>query len=371
MINQFPSGIAAGRAFCNRVAERSQLIKYIKNIQHTVLVAPRRYGKSSLANQVIVEHQLCHVWIDFLSATNRLEAEKKIRLAAKQLLLKLVPELKKSGMQALDSVRSLSPELNLSALGQSLTLKLSSDSTIPIDELLTQLDCYATKTHQQAVLVMDEFQQLSEIKENQTIEALIRHAVERSQSISYLFSGSKRHLLQEMFSQSHRPLYRLCRIMPLQRIHAQDYRQFIQEAALLRWKKRLPPELIEKILLLTERHPFYLNALCNELWLNDDAPSEIKEIESTWKAFVIQHKSVIISDIIDLPLNQKKIIRALSHHPEKEPYSSRFANQVLLATASIRRAFQALLMKDLVYQDESQLFRILDPAVSYYFKYLH
>lgn len=370
-MNPFPSGIAAGDAFCNRVTEREQLKKYIKNVQHVVLIAPRRYGKSSLVNQVMLDDCCCHVWLDFLSVTSQAEADQKIRLACKQLLLLLVPELKKLGMQALDKVKSLSPELSLSALGQSLTLKLSSDDNMAIDELLMALDQYATKISRKAVLVMDEFQQISEIKGNQRVEALIRHAVERSQSITYIFSGSKRHMLQEMFSQSHRPLYRLCRVMPLERIEAEAYIKFISHAAVQRWKQSLSDAMIEKILLLTERHSFYLNALCNELWLDDNPPQDCETVESVWRAFVIQHKSVILSDIISLPLNQKKVIRELSSESESEPYSSKFSIKVALATASIRRAFEALLLKDIVFQDESLRYKVLDPAVAYYFKYLH
>lgn len=222
-----------------------------------------------------------------------------------------------------------------------------------------------------AHMVFDEFQQISELKENHSIEALIRHAVERSQSITYLFSGSNRHMLGEMFSQSSRPLYRLCRIMSLDRIKEKEYIPFINQAASLKWNRPLSKDFIKKILFLTERHPFYVNALCHEIWMSDNIEENTSWVESIWESYVLQHKSIIVADIISLPLNQKKIIKELSQKPEKAIYSSAFSIKLKISTASIRRAMGALLLKDIVFEDENNFFRVLDPGVAYYFKYIH
>ncbi len=367
----FPSGIAEGSAFCNRTAERELLKQYIDNIQHTVIMAPRRYGKSSLITQVIRDNQLIYAWVDFLSVTTQEEIENKIRAAAKELVLAMSPEIKKIQVQTVDKIKSMSPELNLSAMGQSLKLQLSSDDTTPIDQILTELDKYAQKMEKTAVLVFDEFQQISEIEENKSVEALIRHAVERSKAVTYLFSGSNRHLLQEMFSQKDRPLYRLCSVMPLERIHPDEYLKFISRAASSRWGEALPKNLILKILDLTECHSFYVNALCNELWLKEKTPKNEGAIEQIWKTYMIKNKSIIVSEIVALPLNQKKIIKALSNSPEAEPYGIQFSTQTKIPSASIRRAIESLLLKDIIFQDANDCYRVLDPAVSYYFRCLH
>lgn len=366
----FPSGIAKGETFCNRVEERKQLKQSIENTQHTVLMAPRRYGKSSLITQVIQENNFVYFWIDFLSITTKEEVEEKIRTGIKQLLLFLSNDLKKLHLQTIEKVKSLSPEINLSAMGQSLTLHFSSNTSSSIDIMLTELDAYAQKLEKKAILVFDEFQQISELKDHHSVEALIRHAVERSQAITYIFSGSNRHMLGKMFSQSSRPLYRLCRIMTLDRIKEKEYLPFINKAAYLKWGKTLSGTCIQHILLLTECHPFYVNALCYEIWMHDDFQEDDLWIESVWESYVLQHKSIIVADIISLPLNQKKIVKELSQKPEKEIYSVSFAIQLKISTASIRRAIEALMLKDIVFEDENGFFRVLDPGVSYYFKHI-
>ena len=364
-MNLFPSGIAEGIAFCNRTSERSRLVSNISRVAHTVLMAPRRYGKTSLIRQVMLENDFLHAQLDFLSVTSKEDVEQKIIKASKSLLFQLAPELKKLKMHTKDWVKSLSPELNLGAMGQSLTLHLTSDESISMDEMLVQLDNYAQKVGKTAVIILDEFQQISELDNHASIEAMLRHAIERSKAITYIFSGSNRHLLNEMFSQSSRPLYRLCQVMNIDRISKEDYKLFINQAAQEKWNKKLSDNTLKLVLDLTECHPFYINALCSELWLLEALPQE-DDAKNTWDWYVLTHKSVIVSDVIPLSLNQKRIIRMLAQEPTKEPYGSELSLRTKLPLSSLKRALEVLIAKDIVYKDSNGEHRLVDPAIRYY-----
>lgn len=364
-MNLFPPGIAEGTAFCNRITERQWLKENIERIQHTVIMAPRRYGKSSLVHCVIQENALPYIWIDFLSVATKEDVVSKILKGAKQLLFELSPELRKLKQQAKDFVKSLTPELSLGMLGQSITFHLGNEENTSIDEMLLQLDDYAGKTNKKAIIVFDEFQQISELKENATLEAFIRHAVERSKNITYIFSGSNRHLLQDMFGKSTRPLYRLCQPMVIERISFESYVAFINKAAQLKWKEHFAEETVRLILSLTEYHPFYVNALCNKLWGSKAIPT-IEQIRSAWDWYVTTYKSIIVSDILALSLNQKKMIKALSRKPEKEPYSAQFCSITKISLSSVRQSLDALIEKDIIYLDPNEGYRLIDPALRYY-----
>jgi len=364
-MNLFPSGIAEGEAFCNRVKEREKLASHIARNAHTLLSAPRRYGKTSLIRQVISENSWAYEWVDFLSVTTQEQVEEKILKVGKSLLFKLSPDLIKLSKNTLDFVKSMTPELNLGAMGQSLTLHLTSDQKISIDEMLLEIDSYAQKVGKKGVLVFDEFQQISELPDSHSVEALIRHAVERSKAITYIFSGSNRHLLEEMFSKSTRPLYRLCQVMPIQRIHAEDYEKFLVAAAIKHWGEALSEQAISEILKLTERHSFYVNGLCNDLWSLKTLPGK-EEVRAAWSDYVKTNKRIIVSDIASLALNQKKVIQALAESPTSEPYASEFSLKVKLPAGSVRRAFEYLLKKDIAYIDDQEVYRLLDPAVRHY-----
>ena len=366
----FPPGIAKGDAFCNRVHERKKLRQYIDSGSHTVLMAPRRYGKSSLITQTMIDGEYIYVWVDFLSVASEEDVIVKIRDASKSLFMRLSPEFKKLKMQTADKFKALSPELNLNAVGQSLTLHLATESSMPIDDVLKGLDEYAGKIKKKAVLVFDEFQQISQIQSSHKVEALIRHAVERSAHITYIFSGSNRHMLGEMFSKQSRPLYRLCSLMQLDRISGDDYKKFISNAAIKHWETEIEQESIVQILSVTERHPFYVNALCNELWFEKVPPSEA-QVKLLWKSYVLNHKSVIVSDVIPLSINQKKVLRFLSLESESEPTGQAFSQKIKMNPASVRQALNVLILKDLVYENNEGEYIVLDPAISYYFRYIH
>lgn len=361
----FPPGIAEGDSFCNRVIERKQLAENISGINHTVIMAPRRYGKSSLLNYVIQESGIPYIWIDFLSIATKEDVSEKIIKGAKQLLFQLSPELKKIQQQAKNFVKSLKPEVSLGVMGQSVTFHLGNDNKTTLDETLLQLDEYAQRMGKKAVIVCDEFQQICALKENAEIEALIRHAVERSKNITYVFSGSNRHLLQEMFGESTRPLYRLCQPMMIDRIHENDYMVFMNKAAKAKWNKAVTSNVLQKILALTERHPFYVNGLCNKLWQSKEIPT-IEMIQPAWDWYIATYKSMITSDILNLSANQRKIIQALSHEPEKEPYSASFCAKTKVSLSSARQSLDVLMRKDIVYLVPGVGYTLVDPALRYY-----
>jgi len=240
MTGLFPQGLAVGSAFCNRAKERDQLKTNIQNNRHTVLVAPRRYGKTSLVNQVITEEGLLCCEMDFLLTATPKAVEEKIFNRVGDVLLKLLPRTQKAKQKILQLFKALKPELTLTAAGQQIKFYIDVDATAVesnICDILMSLDKAANVAKKRVLVFMDEFQQIGELKDQHVIEASIRHAVERSKNVSYIFSGSNRHLLLQMFNQKSRPFYHLCQMMPLSRIDEAEHSRFIQKASRKVWKK--------------------------------------------------------------------------------------------------------------------------------------
>jgi uncharacterized protein len=212
---------------------------------------------------------------------------------------------------------------------------------------------------------MDEFQQISELKNYHSIEASIRHAAERSKNIAYVFSGSNRHLLQQMFGDKSRPLYRLCQTLAIERMCQEVYVPHLQHLAHIRWKKTLPIERLEQIFELTERHPFYMNVLCQLLWEKDAIPTEELTL-AIWQNYVKTQRQIISHDVIKLSINQRRVMTALAHAPAKEIQSIEFLAPLKISASSAQQAVNVLVQKDLVYRDEQNIYRILDPAIRHY-----
>ena len=92
----FPQGYATGKAFCNRVEEREKLAYYMKNSEHVVIMAPRRYGKSSLIKQVLLDTALIGARIDLLPATNVYFITKAIKKAFHEIAREILPKTEKA-----------------------------------------------------------------------------------------------------------------------------------------------------------------------------------------------------------------------------------------------------------------------------------
>lgn len=368
MTQPFPMGIATGDAFCNRSKERTHLASNIQHNRHTVLLAPRRYGKTSLVSQVISELKIPHCAMDFLLSASIESAKTKIIEKTGELLFQLLPKTQQAKEKILTIFKKMHPQIILSAAGQKIILQAPDHDATPeqtISDILINLDKTAVAAKKRAVVFMDEFQQIGQLDHQYTVEAAIRHAAERSQNISYIFSGSNRHLLLRMFSDKSRPFYKLCDTMRLERMSENDHTLFIQKQAKIKWKKELGSDVLKLIFTLSERHPYYLNLICNQAWANNYFPTT-ENMMLAWQHYIESEKTIFSSEISGLSNNQKLLLLALANHPTKQPFHNDYLKTTGLSVSSQKQAFNKLLALDFILQNESGIFCVLDPAMRDY-----
>lgn len=367
MSKNFPQGIALASEFCNRDTERKDLKKSIELHEHVVIIAPRRYGKTSLISKVLQEVKYPSASIDFFFVEKQSEVEKQIEILVSKIASKIVQKNKKAAQKFVDNLKKFNPKLTLNLLGQKLEITSHHTAEINISELLLSLDNLAEQAEQTCIVVMDEFQQIAELKESHAIEAAIRHAVERSRYVSYIFCGSKRHMLDEMFSDRSRPLYHLCDLMTVKRISTKSYIPFIDKKAVKRWNSPLPQDALQEIFTLTENHPYYINTLCRRLWHYDTLP-DISIVQREWQQYVTKQAPWIINDIEKLSLSRKKVLFALAHTPTKALHGKAFSDQAALTPSGVQKSFEYLKNHDLVYEGPDHLYHVMDPAISYFIR---
>lgn len=363
----FPQGVAEEEFFCNRENERQLIKNSVASHEHLVLVAPRRYGKTSLIAKVLRENSFIGISIDLFFVLNQSEVTKIIADAVSQLINKMLPKSTTVAKKIVDTLAKLNPKISFNFLGNRLEINLKQHAEKNISELLIMLDQFAIKSQTQCVIAFDEFQQIGDLKENHAIEASIRHAVERSKAITYIFCGSNRHLLNEMFSDKTRPLYHLCDLMTLNRIHADSYRNFLNELSTEKWGESLTDEVINEIINITECHPYYVNTLCRRLWRNEHPP-QIANILTTWEDYIEQQSSWIINDFSRLTLTQRKLLTALALFPTIEPHSDIFSTFAKITVSTIQKTLQTLQKLDLIYKDHNNYYQVLDPAIKYFLR---
>ncbi|EKD77887.1 MAG: ribosome assembly protein 4 (RSA4) [uncultured bacterium] len=365
-MDYFPITIAHDKAFCNRVQERCYLKELITARRHTVVIAPRRYGKTSLIAQCLSELKMPHVTMELTLVTTAHDVEKLIANHVSAFLYTVLPKTTKAKTKILKLFQWLNPQLTLTAHGQSLQFKpdWQNHPTKNIAEILKKLNEAAKLANKKMVIVMDEFQQLSLI-DNHTIEASIRHAMQYSTHISYIFSGSHRHMLLSMFNNKNQPFYNSCEILSLTRIHHDDYVKFIQHAAKEKWHKNIPLETLNALFELTEYHPNYINRVCGYLWLTHQFPTT-QNIHHYWDECVQSKQAEFSENILSLSANQKRVFSYLARHPTKQVSDHDFCNAVQLPEASVRQAVKVLLKKDYLQKNKEGVISVLDPAMKSY-----
>lgn len=357
----FPLGKAYGIAFCNRTEETKRLLSYIDSGTHTYLVAPRRYGKSSLCENVLANTQLPWVTLDFHLAVTEKNAEQIIINGVINLIGKAIGPIDKLQHVVKKYVKKLKPKIALGAEYMKLELALDEHSNPAenIAEALLLLEKLLQERDKQAVLLLDEFQEIGGMEEGRGIEGAIRHVAQETQNLAIIFSGSNPQMLAAMFEDERRPLYKLCRKLVLDRMHEKDYSIHLNKAGMSKWGKELCQNVIEKIMQITERHPYYVNYLCDELWL-DDKPPTLSSIDDAWEMIVEEERSDLVKDFLSLPDNQRKMLIYIANFGGNNLYASDVANKTEIPSGSIATIISTLVEKNYIEKSEGN-YRIIVP----------
>ena len=362
-INYFPTHLALGQAFCNRKEELKQLQYNIEGVNPVLIMAPRRYGKTSLALNTFSKIKWPYAHVDFYKSLSERDIERTILNGAGKLLGSLETTPKRLLKLASDFFASTHIKVGLEKTG--LILEFGRREHEPADsiiETLEKLHTIAVNKKTKVILFMDEFQSVGKITDNYSIEAALREAAQKSTHVVYVFSGSDRQLIQEMFSDKKRPFYRLCNLITLDRISKEDYTAYIQKAAQDRWGKKLLDNVLAQIFRITERHPYYVNKLSSMLW-SGSYPCE-KMVAKSWDSYVLENKSQIERELGLLSINQQKILISIAQEgPARELFGKAFSTRINVSLSSISRALTALLEKDYLYIDKGGYHIILDPLI--------
>jgi AAA+ ATPase superfamily predicted ATPase len=365
----FPQGLATGQNFCNRVEEQERLLNNILTSRATLIMSPRRYGKTSLVTQVISKLKTPFANIDLYSELEEVEVQNSILTGIGNIVYAVESTTKK----AMQFATEFFSEMNISFRykGAGIEIELNKSNRPPAKTILSalkKLDEILLKRKKRAVLFFDEFQRVAEISSSGTIEGAIRHVAQQSNSISFVFSGSNRHLLDSMFYDRTKPLYKLCDRITLDRIGEDEYRPFLQNMAKKKWLKLLSEAAIDAILHLSERHPYYVNVLCHKLWFGKKPPIE-EEVFSTWYKYSIEEKSNILSEIDLLSRNQSKMLISIAKYGDRAPpMSKEFLNLTNFSLSSASQAIKTLSNKDYLYLDNKGRYQIVDPLIKYLFQ---
>jgi AAA+ ATPase superfamily predicted ATPase len=362
----FPSRVAVGENFCNRVEEKKRIFHNIKNTQHTLIVSPRRYGKTSLVCKTIEEAQVAFGYVHFFNAFRDEIVFKRFIEGLDQLLTQLLPKAKGAMHKFAGMIRHAKLSVNIIGAVQA-EVKLQPISKNIVDSikgLLEDIDKILCESGKLAVLFFDEFQDIVESDSSDELQAVMRDFAQFTQHITFIISGSHRHMLLKIFDDSNKPFYKLFDRIDLHRIKSDEYMSFIQMMAKKKWNKELNHDILREILELTECHAYYVNRLCFKLW-SEELPPTLSGLSKNWEQLVEEEFGAIANDLSALTKNQRIILQMICKNARvREPTSDFFLKQVELSSRSVSLAISALEKTDHIERVEEG-YRAIDPVAKY------
>jgi hypothetical protein len=362
-IDHFPLGLALGEAFCNRKEERHHLLSNIEHVKPTLITSPRRYGKTSLAIQTISNSKLPFTHIDFFADITQADVESNVLRGIGTVISKLLPAPQRALKAAQEFFSEMQVKLVIQGADVGIEFSREAEPAQQLKSLFIKLDQLASKYQQTVIIFIDEFQRLTQIENSQNLEAIFRQIAQQSKHIMFIFSGSNRHLLKQMFEDRNRPFYKLCDRIAIERIAVEHYHDYMQHAAKNQWQQMLSPTVIDLILLLTEQHPYYVNLLCSRLWLMDQPPTEIN-VSDCWQRLALEERSQVAAELDLLSNNQCKVLISLARLSKTSaPLSKEFTSQVQLSASSIAQSLAVLEERDYIYRDLKGYYFLIDPLM--------
>jgi hypothetical protein len=349
-------GVVGGTAFCNRKQEVTDLTRAMANSEKLFLYSERRLGKTSLihsALSTLSRNDYATTYVD-LWAT---DGEASFVTATAKAITE---SLGRNTEQLLETAKRLftrlAPSVTVDSEGQpKIAFGMSSDRTPDpeLEEVLQAPMKIATQGRKRVAVVFDEVQRILEYGDDR-VERRLRSIIQKQEAVSYIFLGSRKHLIQQMFLDKSRPLYRSAGHYPLGAISSVDWLPFI--AAKFRdAEKQISDEVILEVCQLTEGHPFYTQHLCHALWEQCDVGGTVTPaLIKTGVKLLLERESYAYTAMWEsLPLSQRRFLRGLALSARGvKPFSAEFLRIHHVGSASsAQRAAQGLLHRDLIDRD--------------------
>lgn len=288
MENPFRYGsIVTGENFVGREKELESLLKDVRNGQSVVLYSNRRMGKSSLLKEFARRNrsEFIFAYVDLYGVTNK-----------SKFLESLVGEVANAAYSRTEKLGSLIRDF-LSGVRFRFVITNQGTAGVEFDraeinlgeltEILDFPEKIAKKKGKRVVVMFDEFQEITNL-DGVTLLKRMRSRIQMQKNTAYIFSGSKRHMLRQIFEEEEGAFFRSARPIELGHIPRQDFERFIVE----RFKAAggsISVGLAKRIVDASRGYPYYAQQIAHELFDKTVSPSRSEEVELAIRTAVEHH----------------------------------------------------------------------------------
>lgn len=357
-MNPFKYGcVVSGDNFCERPELTRKLAEFIRSGQNVVIQGERRMGKTSLVRETIGNIRgVRPVYVDLLGVCD-----------AADLCGRMAAALTEAD-RSLSFFRKIGKMLSLLRP----TISVDPDNGMPVfsvdraaagepGSLESVLAAIAHEAKARKLcVVFDEFQDILEMEGGARSLAVMRSRIQLDASTSYIFLGSVRNKMTDIFWDPGSPFYHSAAALPVGEIPADDFYAFAQAKFGL-GRRKLPRGAFDQIFEMAQGVPGYVQELCDTIWACTDEHDDIgaEEIERGLKSVFAREQDHFEIFMGRLTPIQRKVVTAVAVHGGKGIYSGSFlAHAQVSGIGTMRRSMAKLAAENLVYRfnDEYRFF---------------
>ena len=341
--------------FCDRLSETDFLRKQILNGRDVALISPRRLGKSGLIqhffNQPDIKEHYYVFFVDIYATTSLSEL---VYTLGKEIYEQLKPHSTVWKEKFFQTISSFRVGFKLDAMTGAPSFDLGlGDIQVPsttLDEIFSYID----EADKPCIIAIDEFQQIGEYPEK-NVESLLRTKIQKCTKAQFIFSGSKRHLMSNMFNSPSKPFYQSAISMGLEPIPVDVYTDFAVRLFEDRGK-HVDRDVVETIWNMFGAYTWFVQMMMNELFaLTSIGDTCQKDRISEAQYNVIMSQENSYKDLMsNIPPKQKVVLQAFAKEGvARNITSSHFIKKYNLNSASsVQSAVKLLLKNDLITQSD-------------------
>ncbi len=357
-------------SFTNRASEVAKLKSNLLNGINTMIISPRRWGKSSLVEKVLREinsddRKIQTVNMDLFSYNSQ---EAFLEGFAKEVIKASTPKWQEWLKSGKDFFKRIIPKISI-GIDPVTDFSISFDweeLKKHSDEILNLPEVIAIEKDIKMIICLDEFQNLAGFSDFENFEKKMRAVWQRQKNVTYCLYGSKRHMMTAIFNSPSKPFYRFGDIMMLPKIETVKWTNFIVESFNLSGKQ-IDESVAALIPKLMKNHSWYVQQLSHYTWNLTDIQATISEVEAGFIELIQANSPLYQNEVENLSTTQLNLLKAVA----KGAYQlSSVAVMTDYKTGTPRNVSKnkTLLINNDVIQEVDGGFEFLDPAFEIWFK---
>ena len=352
------TGIIPQPYFCDRQKETAWMVRTLENKAHILLTSPRRMGKTQLIRHVFEQPSIkgnCYTFYTDIYPTTSLH--EFVLFLSKEIYSVLVPKGKTVLDKFMAGIRSLAGSFGYDPVSGTPTFDIKLGDIHSPELTLDEIFRYLEQAEKPCIFAIDEFQQIANYPEK-NVEAILRTHIQKMNNCLFIYSGSNRHILENMFCSSAKPFYNSAEQIHLDCIAKDIYTAFAEEQ-FAKAGRKIKPEAVCLAYDLFEGHTYYVhNVLHNTFaYLDSERLIDEDDIRTTLNDILEEKGRLYASVMNQLNYQQKETLIAIAKEGKASSVTSvAFVKKhALKSPSSVQYAINTLLEKQLIsYQNQER-----------------